>query len=278
MRKVRWVWIVVTAVGLVCSGSWLSAQRMAETAVQVASRMAGKQADPGPRSAEYTKVQERLARGWNTWDVHSVATQVLLPDGLAIHVGMKQNGTSYGDTFLANPLIGRIAQNAEVVTAGPHSWDGSYTDLQIAWQGFNWRIQSAHDGADLVLLVTPLPSPGASALPPTVVFTVDYLWNSPGTARRQADSIEARSNSRTIPIYCTCRAGQRQQLIDLPGGGPYFASDLTSNVGLNTGRRRTLNEIESAMSRQEKSLRSSLGPDGKNKPILDAIETSTYLR
>ena len=43
----------------------------------------------GPRSAEYAKVQERLARGWNTWDVHSVATQVLLPEGLAIHVGMR---------------------------------------------------------------------------------------------------------------------------------------------------------------------------------------------
>jgi len=268
------MWIVVAAAGLVGSGSWLSAQRAAETAVQVASRMAGKQADPGPRSAEYTKVQERLAQGWNTWDVHSVATQVLLPDGLAIHVGMKQNGTSYGDVFLANPLIGRIAQNTEVVTPGPHSWDGSYTDLQIAWQGFKLRIQSAHDGTDLVLLVTPLPSPGASALPSTVVFTADYLWNSPGTVQRQANSIEARSNSRTIPIYCTCKGDRRQQLIDLPGGGPYFASDLTSNVGLSTGRQRTLDEIEAAMSRQERSLLTSLGSDGKTKPILDAIETT----
>ena len=31
--------------------------------------------------------RQRLARGWNTWDVHSVTTQVLLPEGLAIHVG-----------------------------------------------------------------------------------------------------------------------------------------------------------------------------------------------
>jgi hypothetical protein len=51
---------------------------------------------PGPRSAAYGKVQKRLARGWNTWDVHSVAAQVLLPEGLAIQVGMKHNSTLKG--------------------------------------------------------------------------------------------------------------------------------------------------------------------------------------
>ena len=57
---------------------------------------------------EYEQVQKRLARGWNTWDVHSVATQVLLPEGLAIHVGMKHNSTLNGDAFLGDALIGRL--------------------------------------------------------------------------------------------------------------------------------------------------------------------------
>ena len=47
-----------------------------------------------PASAQYQQVQERLATGWNTWDAHSVTTQVLLPDGLAIHVGLKHNSTA----------------------------------------------------------------------------------------------------------------------------------------------------------------------------------------
>ena len=29
-----------------------------------------------PRSPEYSAVQARLAQGWNTWDVYSVAAQV----------------------------------------------------------------------------------------------------------------------------------------------------------------------------------------------------------
>ena len=70
-------------------------------------------------------MQQRLARGWNTWDVHSVATQVLLPEGLAIHVGMKHNSTLNGDAFLGDALIGRLDKDAEKVTPGPHAWDGS---------------------------------------------------------------------------------------------------------------------------------------------------------
>ena len=56
-----------------------------------------------PSSARYQQVQTRLAAGWNTWDVHSVTTQVLLPDGLAIHVGLKHNSTSVSYTHLTLP-------------------------------------------------------------------------------------------------------------------------------------------------------------------------------
>ncbi len=52
------------------------------------------------RSAEYAQVQQRLARGWNTWDTHSVTTQVLLPEGLTVRVGIKDQGTEGSDGFL----------------------------------------------------------------------------------------------------------------------------------------------------------------------------------
>ena len=81
----------------------------------------------GGAVAQYEQVQKELARGWNTWDVHSVTTQVLLPEGLAIHVGMKHNTGEYGDAFLGDALIGSFGPDAPVVTPGPHAWDGSYT-------------------------------------------------------------------------------------------------------------------------------------------------------
>ena len=64
------------------------------------SRSAAAPAAVAPQSAAYRQVQQRLARGWNTWDVHSVMTHVLLPEGLAIHLGLKHNTTLYGDEFL----------------------------------------------------------------------------------------------------------------------------------------------------------------------------------
>ena len=47
-------------------------------------------------------------------------------------------------------------QDAEMVTPGPHAWDGSYTSADFEWKGHKWRVESAHDGDDLVMLVAPL--------------------------------------------------------------------------------------------------------------------------
>src|SRR5258708_5708987 len=91
-----------------------------------------------PVSPQYEGVQHRLARGWNTWDVHSVTTHVLLPGGLAIHIGLEHNSTEGGDAFLPDALIGRLTPGAEQVFPGEHSWDGSSTDLRVSWKGHSW--------------------------------------------------------------------------------------------------------------------------------------------
>lgn len=246
-------------------------------ASSVASRFAPNPIAPPPESAQYQQVQHRLAQGWNTWDVHSVTTHVLLPAGLAIHIGLKHNTTEGSDAFLQDALIGRLTPGAEQVTPGPHSWDGSYTDLRIAWKGHSWRIQSAHDDDDLVLLATPLPSTTTAALPPTLVFTVDFLWNRPGTVVRHGSTLEAHTASATIPIFCTCAAAQsdpQRELIAIPTGSPYFAADLTHPIGISTGHARTLYDIEAVIARQRQAYERSIAAAGPSAPIVDAIQTT----
>ncbi|HEV2133295.1 MAG TPA: trehalase family glycosidase [Terracidiphilus sp.] len=256
---------------------WLSAVPRAQAqASRIDSRFAPGHSATPPESDAYRQVQQRLAQGWNTWDVDSVTTQVLLPEGLAIHASLKHNTTEGSDAFLGNALIGRLTPGAEQVTPGPHSWNGSYTDLRISWHGDNWRIQTAHDGNDVVTLATPLPRESKAALPPTIIFSVDFLWNRPGTASRHADVIEARGSAGDIPIYCTCAlpgSAPQSELIDIPMGGPYFSADLTGPVGLSTGRRRSLAEIEAAIDAQSKAYENSLGK-GETAHIVDAIETT----
>jgi len=79
------------------------------------SSTANEHAASQPASPEYEQVQHRLARGWNTSDVHSVTTHVLLPEGLAIHIGLEHNSTEGGDAFLPDALIGRLTPGAEQV-------------------------------------------------------------------------------------------------------------------------------------------------------------------
>jgi hypothetical protein len=247
------------------------------------SRWAPAEAAAPPRSADYSKVQQRLARGWNTWDVNSVTTQVLLPERLAIHLGLKHNSTEFQDAFLGDVLIGRLDKGAEQVVPGPHSWDGSYTELRVAWKGHSWRIQSARDGRDgddLVLLATPLESKPISALPPTLVVSVNFLWNQPGTVERRGDAIETHGVGGDVPVYCTCaqapdkRDSDKQDYADAPVATPYFSVDFTAPVGVSTGKRRTLDEIQAAIERQHQEYQQSIAAAGKSAPIVDAIETT----
>ncbi|HUX44143.1 MAG TPA: trehalase family glycosidase [Terracidiphilus sp.] len=245
----------------------------AQATQQVSSHLAPATPVPAP-SPQYRAVQQRLARGWNTWDVHSVTTQVLLPSGLAIHVDLLHNTTEGGDAFLRNPLIGRLEPGAEKVTPGPHAWDGSFTSLRIDWKGHSFAVESAHDGPDLVLLVSPLPSHPAGALPPTVVFSVNFLWNRPGTAVVQGKVIQTRGGAGTMSIYCTCATERDAQQLTVPIPGPYFAADLVSPVGLSTGRPRALGEIQRILLRQQKALHNSLADPPQSSQILDAIRTA----
>ncbi len=265
---------------LVCVGGVSSSLALAQSA---ASHVAN--GDAGPRSQQYEEVQKRLAHGWNTWDVHSVATQVLLPEGLAIHVGMKHNTSLNGDAFLGDALIGSFGPDAVVVAPGPHAWDGSYTRADFEWKGHKWRVESAHDGEDLVMLVTPLESSDTSRLPPTVVFSVGFLWNL-GAGMVTAGGktpIVTTGVSGAIEVDCTCGENPAPWA-NIPVDVPYFAADLTGPVGVSAQtidvvnqtpvKPHTLEQIQIVITRQKRAYEASIAAAGKNAPLLDAIETT----
>jgi putative isomerase len=230
-------------------------------------------------SPNYLQVQRRLAQGWNTWDVQSVITQVLLPDGLAIHIGLQQKTAGGPAQFLDNAVIGRPGAGAEEVFPASHSWDGGYTDLRLSWRGHGERIQSAHDERDLVVLVTPIATQSSSEISPTIVFSVDYLWNRPGKIDLSGEGIQASGPNGTTRVYCTGQeAAQRNNSDDhssatIPVNNPYFANELDSPVGVSTGKLRSLAQVQAIIERQRQAYERSLSAAGKSAPIVDAIES-----
>jgi len=223
-----------------------------------------------PRSAEYERVQARLAQGWNTWDTRSVTTHVLLPEGLAVQIGIKNRSTLNSEAFLPSALIGRQGKDDERVLPGPHAYDGSYTSLQLAWRGHSMKIQSARDGDDLVLLVTPLAPLAAPHLLPAVVFSVGVLWNQPGTVAKRGGHIEAALPNRTTSLFLT---GTDANDVNIPVSGPYFSAELKSPVGLSTGKPRTIAEIQAVLDRQLRAYQRSFAGFEDRAPVADAIQT-----
>jgi hypothetical protein len=201
-----------------------------------------------PRSLEYDAVQTKLARGWNTWDTHSVAAQVLLPEGFTVRVGLKHNSSLNSDAFLADSLIGRHGlhnENAEQVFPGLHTWNGSYTELRLAWQGHELLLQTAHDGEDLVMLASPLASKGP--LPATLVVSAGVLWNRPGAATRADDHLEFSDSARKIPVYWTA---QDAAFTNVPLAAPYLAASFQEAIGVSTGRPRSVGQIRAILDRE----------------------------
>jgi hypothetical protein len=191
------------------------------------------------QSPEYSQIQHRLARGWNTWDVQSVTTQVLLPEGLAVRLGFLDKTRLAGESFLANPLIGRLDKNAEHIFPGSRAYDGSYTDLTLTWKNQSFRIQSATEKDDLVILVTPA-APAAGALPLTAVFSFGFLWNRPGTVT----AAEAQTNSHRIPFFLD---GHQTTALNAPITGPYLAASLDQPVALSSGKSRTIAQVQAIL-------------------------------
>ena len=207
---------------------------------------------------EYDALQKRLARGWNTWDVNSVTEQVLLPEGFTIRVGLKHNSSLNSDAFLSDALIGRQGQGVEQVFPGPHTWNGSFTELRLSWRDISLVLQSAHDGDDLVMLATP--AGAKEAVPPALVFSAGVLWNRPGSVSRTGEVIEFRGPARQVRVYTTAKDAP---LPPVPVAGPYFAAALVEPVGLSTGRPRTVEQIRAVLARER--------PAGTS--VAQAIET-----
>ena len=225
-----------------------------------------------PRSDWYQHVQQQLARGWNTWDVNSVLTHVLLPDGLAIRIGIKHRSTLGSDAYLDEALIGRQGEGAEQVFPGPHTWDGRYTELRLTWRGHNLELQSAHDKADEVFLISPLDSrQDPASLAPELVASVGYLWGREGNVRKQGDHIEAHNSHGQLDIYL---AGKDSRYVDVQVAEPYFSATLNKPIGLSIGKMRDLTEIRAVIDRARAEYTQSLAKSGAGASSRAAIETT----
>jgi len=196
--------------------------------------------------ARYDSVQARLGRGWNTWNTESVLSHVHLPEGFALNIHLKDTRIT-NDRYLREAYISQKEKRPETIIPGPHAWDGSYTALTLQWNDSELRVESATDGQDLVLLVTPLKLP---KLAPRLILQSGMLWNRPGQIARQGERLVADfAGSATITV------GSTQPIIKemVAASAPYLSFNLQAPVGIYTGKARSLEEIRQIIARQQET-------------------------
>ncbi|HVW59318.1 MAG TPA: hypothetical protein VHC48_04760, partial [Puia sp.] len=204
------------------------------------------------RTPEYRALQQRLSKGWNTWYNNSLLSWVLLPQGFSINLCLDnyEDGDYLREAYKASPT----QHHPEKVVPGLRSDDGSYTSLRVRFRDAEFTVESATDGEDELILVTPL-KPARQML--VVEAGIQYGWAG------QVGTEEVKSEeARTEEAGPAGSPGDRK-LVYRSGGAvlevgssepqvpnayvvssaPHFCLLLNKPAALYTGRRRSLEEI-----------------------------------
>ena len=209
--------------------------------------------------------QELLLRGWNTWNNPSVLSHVKLPEGLNIQLLFrKQRQGPYWlrDSYVSSPKF----NFPEHISPGRHAYDGSYTQLEIEWEGQRATVETATEGKDFYLLYRPLESPD---LPHILVVETGILWNLPGSVSKSDGTITAHLADSTYRIATTVA----EQDVALPLSSPYFSFSSDREVAMYTGRAKTTEEVTEIIERGRLAYLASLERYGELADAYEAMQS-----
>ena len=147
----------------------------------------------------------------------------------------------------------------------------------IEWKGHKWRVESAHDGDDLVMLVTPLESKHRRCRR-RWCFGGLPLEPAGNCGDRGRGLIDAAGDGGLIPIYCTCDCtSAKPQRSQFAGRWALFRSrsDRACRRSARGNAAQLGGDSTTVIRTAESCVRAvALQLPGKTGPILDAIETT----
>ncbi len=227
----------------------------------------------------------KIAKGWNTWDTRSVLRHVILPEAFCIKLGFHQyaNLTRQSDSFFGTILVDHVQgttftddiskndRNKIVIKPGIRTHDGHYTSLELSIRGSTFRIESAHLGDDLVILVTPKLTNERKA--PALTLEGKMLWNTPGQVALFEKRIQAKpTKGREINVFCEAAQESDPNLL---ADYPYLTVPLVQEIGISTGKDRDLIEIKDHVAKVRGNLESSFSKYGELTEVKKAMTTAT---
>lgn len=239
------------------------------------------------RESRYRALVDSQLQGWNTYNPRSTLSFVQMPSCFSINIGFKD----YTNKEVLTETVPGF--DHEDIFLGPHAWDGSYTSQTLNWSGMRFRIESALEHDDLVILVTPLevdkvlvpkyfsalhessrknhPDFVKRVKPPLVIIEAGMLWNKPGLIRKEENKISAQTDQQEIELYIAGEVIEEFYVGSIKT--PYLAVNGFEKVGISTSKKRNLQEIIHIISTQKQKHIQTKLIYGNQGEVFDAIQT-----
>ena len=209
--------------------------------------------------------QNSLLRGWNTWNNPSVLSHVKMPEGLNVQLLFRKQRTGpywLRDSYVASPKY----DFPEKIYPGQHAYDGSYTQLELNWEGQKAIVETASDGKDFYLLYQPIASP---ELPHILVAQTGILWNKPGVLTKENGTITADCGQTTYQIATTAL----DTAFALPLNTPYFSFLSDQRVAIYTGSEKSPEQVTEMIAQKKQAYQRSLEKYGELAEAYEAMQS-----
>lgn len=220
-------------------------------------------------SPTYQKMKQEYINGWHTWNVRSVLSHVHMPDGLSLNLAFKEYQSG---AYLKETLIGRFTDGAqpdqkiETALPGIHSFDDSYTEMTVCWADMEMHVESAADGDELLLLVTPVKF---QVRPAMMVVETGYLWNRPGYTVKEGDVITAHGKDKNIIVRST---GKEMYDPNIPVQSASLMIVLDGPIAVYTGDNKSLEQIREKIGAARKNALDKSEKYGELAGMYQAME------
>lgn len=213
---------------------------------------------------EYRKLKQDYIQGWKTWNNENVLSQIWMPDGIGISLQMKDY--RFGK-LMKRALIGDKSVDAAKVFPKAHAYDNSYSALTFDWLENQIQISAALDGDDLVMLAVQLKK---QKKPVSLIISGVSLWNRGGMIEKKDDMLVLSRGERKISVYLTKETNQE---LFCEMTTPYLSASLDDVIGISTGKKRTVQEIEQIIEKQRLRWKENKKTYGEKEEVYNAMQT-----
>jgi putative isomerase len=213
-----------------------------------------------------SNLQQDALKGWNTWNNPNLLSFVKMPEGLSLRVTWrnKRGGPYWVDqSYIINPTM----TIREKITPIAHTYDGSYIEMLFEWgDKLTANIKAAHDGDDIVILVTPIKLEEETTL---LALEAGILWNKPAaTITHHGDMLIADIQGKSTIIRTTGEIYDMR----LPLPTAHLVLHPEKPTAFYTGHERTMDQINSILEKQKEKYLASLEKYGELKDAYEAMQ------